>query len=113
MSVIGDELMDLWPDVCMVGANADVVDDVHIDIIATIATRRYGDIASMAYECIHQATGYRTLESRGGREGSRGYFHAEVYLAFCSCEARSQRQLKKVFHLHIDTHRSRSRGLDQ
>ena len=50
MSAIGDgdELMDFT--YTLVGANADVVDDVHIDIIATIATRRYGDIASMAYE---------------------------------------------------------------
>ena len=56
----------------MVGANADVVDDVHIDIIAAITTRRYGGIASMANECDNSQF------SSEGRGGGRGYFHAEV-----------------------------------
>ena len=50
----------------MVGANADVVDDVHIDIIAAITTRRYGGIASMANECDNFTT--LSFQVKGGGE---------------------------------------------
>ena len=37
-----------------------------------------------------------TLESlEEGGEGRRGYFHAEVYLAFCSCDGRANVSSKK------------------